>query len=545
MRSRPRPVHGGRRRTMVALALALSVVVPGCSGRSKNESASTGASADAAEAPRPPARSNGLVFGAILSTNSPAWAPVLDRDDVRGALVVAVVPSSPAAAAHIDVGSVIVAVDGQEIDGADQAGLLLRTTKEANHAVSLALPDGESRTVSVQLLASAPVSIAQYLQQTLARDGSPLSRYLYAQVTQDPDTARRLAGLVTHTAPLFAAGHLLEAQLALNASRRAAGKADLPAQDVAVIKDGVARATSLGGTSAEVLSASASILVALGEPVAALAYATRAAELDPGSAKASLAVGTAQLALGNGVSAVHSLRRAVELDPYNPALYAPLARAYQATGQLDAAKATEATFAVLRSQSRPPSPASQTLKVAVALAVDMAIVVVLLSVLGGWRGSPRARGRRRERPAAKPVGSLVEAMAALGAWSIVIPWVGPAFGYAPESVLRLEIADHVVPGIVLLVLAARCLPLLVDGRLDGWAQMPITAALFLVTGLWMTAAHLPLLVQAAHHVRSWNLAFFHSSAGLATLGVGGVLCRRAWTGDHADVGAVRATASVA
>lgn len=112
-----------------------------------------------------------------------------------------------------------------------------------------------------------------------------------------------------------------------------------------------------------------------------------------------------------------------------------------------------------------------------------------------------------------PASSQVRWAAALGglaAWAIAVPWLGQAVGIEFYVATRLEIADHVVPGVVLLagavVLAAR------GGPAGDTVSLGAGAVTFLA-GLWITATHVPLIFDALEGAVTWGAALLHFSPG--------------------------------
>ncbi len=102
----------------------------------------------------------------------------------------------------------------------------------------------------------------------------------------------------------------------------------------------------------------------------------------------------------------------------------------------------------------------------------------------------------------------------LGVWSIAVPFAATALGMHLDVTRRLEIADHVVPGLAiagaaaLLILAwRRALP-------NTW-MAPTALGIIFLGGLWITATHVPLIIQAADgRVRApWDASIFHSLWG--------------------------------
>lgn len=106
------------------------------------------------------------------------------------------------------------------------------------------------------------------------------------------------------------------------------------------------------------------------------------------------------------------------------------------------------------------------------------------------------------------------ALGVLGLWSIAVPFAATALGMHLDVARRLEIADHVIPGLVI----AGAIGLLVWSRRGAhpntWAA-PWALGIVFLAGLWITATHVPLIFQAADHRQGadWDAAIFHSVWG--------------------------------
>lgn len=122
-----------------------------------------------------------------------------------------------------------------------------------------------------------------------------------------------------------------------------------------------------------------------------------------------------------------------------------------------------------------------------------------------------------ERRAALPV-ALTAAIIPLGVWLAVTPYVAPALGFVLELDPIVEVIDHVVPGVVLVVAAASVL--LLRRRPSAPYAFAVATGLSVLGGLWATATHLPLLLQARQGLAPWGAAIFHSTPGLVILAVG-------------------------
>lgn len=111
----------------------------------------------------------------------------------------------------------------------------------------------------------------------------------------------------------------------------------------------------------------------------------------------------------------------------------------------------------------------------------------------------------------------------LSGWAALPPFVGPRLA----ALGRAELADHVVPAFVLLAVAL--VALWATSRPDP-GVIPMTCALVAsLSGLWMVATHLPLVVQVARTgVVSWLAVAHHGLPGVAVLGLGLAWTALAW-----------------
>lgn len=112
----------------------------------------------------------------------------------------------------------------------------------------------------------------------------------------------------------------------------------------------------------------------------------------------------------------------------------------------------------------------------------------------------------------------------LGVWSMLPPFTGPPLNTAT----RVEVADHVVPGVVLLMASLAALAL--TRRRSRPALTLMSGLVVLLAGLWMTATHVPLVAQAARGEAPTGATAYHSVPGLVVLALG--LCwAAAWWPD--------------
>lgn len=99
----------------------------------------------------------------------------------------------------------------------------------------------------------------------------------------------------------------------------------------------------------------------------------------------------------------------------------------------------------------------------------------------------------------------------LAIWLAVVPFVGPALGFELDVPTRLEVIDHVVPGVVVLIAAVTAL--LLRGRPIAQYAFAVAAGASLLAGIWALSTHVPLMVQANQDIVPWSTALFHTAPG--------------------------------
>lgn len=135
-------------------------------------------------------------------------------------------------------------------------------------------------------------------------------------------------------------------------------------------------------------------------------------------------------------------------------------------------------------------------------------------------GGPR-RGLSRVLADHLPLAAL-----AAGLWAMLPRYLGPPLSTSD----RVEIADHVVPGIVVLVASMAALVVNRRSSRDNFFHLAAAFAVGLA-GFWMTATHAPLVVQAIRQEAPWDATAFHTAPGLAVLGVGLLWAAVRWSAD--------------
>ena len=96
-----------------------------------------------------------------------------------------------------------------------------------------------------------------------------------------------------------------------------------------------------------------------------------------------------------------------------------------------------------------------------------------------------------------------------GAWATAVPYFAEAVGLTLDVAARVEVVDHVIPGVVVMACAAA----LATGRAaDGVFALSAAGAAFLA-GFWITTTHVPLLFDIGDAGTTWGPALLHFSAG--------------------------------
>ena len=101
-------------------------------------------------------------------------------------------------------------------------------------------------------------------------------------------------------------------------------------------------------------------------------------------------------------------------------------------------------------------------------------------------------------------------LAAIGAWTIVVPYLGQALGLEVPVAARVEVVDHAVPGAFVVAagifLAARARRhALASDRLAVLAS-----GVGFLAGFWVLATHVPLIADAVRSDQPWDAAIWHS-----------------------------------
>ncbi len=132
---------------------------------------------------------------------------------------------------------------------------------------------------------------------------------------------------------------------------------------------------------------------------------------------------------------------------------------------------------------------------------------------------------RRAVPESRPRSLALPLIGGLAAvWATLPPYSGPSLTASRQA----EVVDHVVPGAVLMIASAVGL-VAARGFRHSAPTMLACGLLVALSGVWMTATHVPLVVQAGGGGISWAAVAYHAAPGLAVLALGAVWTARTWS----------------
>ncbi|MEX2586650.1 MAG: tetratricopeptide repeat protein [Actinomycetota bacterium] len=296
-------------------------------------------------APGIPPQPASLSLGALVHTNEASWDGVLSKSvSAGGALVLAVLPDTPAAQAGLERGDVITEIDGTGVTNHEQLVTALRLSADEEHSLAVGKADGTDETIEVQLAQAPQLSLLSHLEQRVAQSPDPAYRFLLADRVLDHGRAIELyRGLVGEFPDFAVAKSLLAKRLISQMESVAGGGAITTLGATPEIEEARAlinEAVESDPSAASIYRTRAQIYLSLNENAQAEDDAQTALDMDSGAAQAHFLAGTARLVQGRPEDALAALHRAVELDPFMVQYYFNLALCYRELGMQDEAALT-------------------------------------------------------------------------------------------------------------------------------------------------------------------------------------------------------------
>ncbi len=107
------------------------------------------------------------------------------------------------------------------------------------------------------------------------------------------------------------------------------------------------------------------------------------------------------------------------------------------------------------------------------------------------------------------------ALAIFGALSTLPPYLGPQIGLELGEIAdKVEVVDHVIPGVLTFLAAGACFLLLPSGRIRMDSMLlAIAVAVCMLAGVWETSSHVPLVLDGGQAGSPWGAVILHSALG--------------------------------
>ena len=284
---------------------------------------------------RPPSRPDltrtGRV-GVVLETNSVGWRRTLGTPSDAGAVILFIAPGSPAAAAGLMRGDLIVKVGSERVRNDERASSALRgrpgeavTLRVMRNGRPIDMPVVPSRIADVDLLA--------LYDQTLREDPrDPTALLLRAQSTTDPKEAISFVNRSLDVEPNFVDALILRARLYWSESQRVENEVVI-IEDQRRAHDDYARALRIDPRSTGALASRGNALFETQGYADAERDALRAIAVDASLPGAYLLLAKSRLALGRAGDSAAPARQAVRLAQYDAEAYRILALSFIALGR--------------------------------------------------------------------------------------------------------------------------------------------------------------------------------------------------------------------
>lgn len=318
--------------SLVALALTLGACVaagdPGSVAGAIEQKKQAGKTKEIKPPTQPDLERTGRV-GLRLSTNSLGWQRALGTRKVDGAVVVFVLPGSPAARAGFVRGDVITRIDSTPIHNDQRGTFGLRGRVGEPLLVTVARPSG---TVDIQVTPGPPpnLDITQLVDAGLkAAPNDPTNLLLRAQLTENIKDALGYVNRALETQPDLVDALVYRAQLYWVESLQVGNEAVVLEDRRRAIED-YRRALDVDPRATTALRARGAGLLQIRQFDDAERDGLRAIGIDETLPEAYYLVALARLGIGRARDAAAPARDAVRLDPYDPDRYRVLALTFVA-----------------------------------------------------------------------------------------------------------------------------------------------------------------------------------------------------------------------
>jgi hypothetical protein len=110
-------------------------------------------------------------------------------------------------------------------------------------------------------------------------------------------------------------------------------------------------------------------------------------------------------------------------------------------------------------------------------------------------------------------------LAAIGLWTITVPYIGELLGLTVDVAPIVEVVDHVVPGALVIAAALYLRSRARRGPMASDSTALLAAGVAFLAGFWVLATHVPLIGDANEGLVTWAAAIWHSIAAVPTLGL--------------------------
>jgi len=268
-------------------------------------------------------------------------------------LILDTIPGSPAAAAKLERGDVIVAIDGHPVSNEEQATVLFDSPYMRRHRVAIVSRTGERRIAGLTVSEAPADTFGNYASEILRTKTDPVSQFIAARAMVDPVASLIVVERVIARLPEFSQAYALRAKRfgELLPVSGQSGSPGLGGASLATVKEDLAKAIQLDPESLSVRESAAAAALASGDFAEAEAQAATALQLDPLSARSHDLVGRSRLGMNRTDEALPSLQKAVALNPYAAGYSRSLSQAYVSLGRRAEATKTRALPTVLTGAS--------------------------------------------------------------------------------------------------------------------------------------------------------------------------------------------------